>query len=112
MDVIYVILGDKGAIETQFNWLRKGSTFLLFGVCAQGTQLDLEVYQIYKKEITIVSSYLNRFCYARTLKLVNGMSKRYLDFKKLDVGVFKLDQYETALERLRKGELSKVVFEM
>jgi Threonine dehydrogenase and related Zn-dependent dehydrogenases len=107
-----IIIGDKGSIETQFNWLKKGSTFLLFGVCGQGVQLDLEVYQIYKKEITIVSSYLNRFCYARTLKLVNGMSKRYLDFKKLDVGVFKLEQYEAALQKLRQGELSKVVFEI
>lgn len=104
--------GQKEAIETQFKWLRKGSMFLLYGVCAKGVQLDLEVYQIYKKEITLISSYLNRFCYARTLKLVKGMSKRYFDFKKLDVGVFKLEDYESAFEKLRKSELSKIVFEI
>lgn len=104
--------GQKEAIETQFKWLRKGAMFLLYGVCAKGVQLDLEVYQIYKKEITVISSYLNRFCYARTLKLVKGMSKRYLDFKKLDVGVFKLEDYEFAFDKLRKSEFSKIVFEI
>eukprot|EP00111_Clytia_hemisphaerica_P009375 TCONS_00027510-protein len=111
-DLIVDCTGQKEAIETQFKWLRKGATFLLYGVCAQGVNLDLEVYQIYKKEITIVSSYLNRFSYARTLKLVHGMSKRYLDFKKLDVGVFKLKDYEEALEKLQNGEFSKLVFEV
>ena len=39
------------------------------------------------------------------------MSERYLDFKNLDVKCFKLDDYVAAVEALRKGEISKAVFE-
>lgn len=105
------LLGDKKAIETQFKWLRKGSTFLLFGICGKGVELDIEVFQIYKKEITIVSSYLNQFCYARTIKLVHGMTERYLNFDHLDVRCYPLKDYNDALDALKKGDISKAVFE-
>jgi len=39
------------------------------------------------------------------------MSDRYLDFKHLDVGTYSLHDYEAALDALRKGEISKAVFE-
>lgn len=111
-DLIIYCTGDKKAIEAQSKWLRKGATFMLFGVLPKGLNLDLEVYQIYRKEITVLSSYLNPFTYAHTLKLVNKMSKRYLDWNKLNVGKFTLAEYETALDKLRRGVLAKVVFEM
>jgi len=104
-------LGNKKAVEEAFRWLRCGATFVLFGVCGKGTPVSLEAYQIYRKEIRIVSSFLNRFSYARTVNLVHHMSDRYLDFKHLDVGTYSLHDYEAALDALRKGEISKAVFE-
>lgn len=95
----------------EFKWLRKGATLVLFGVCGQGVDVSMEAYDIYSKELRIVSSYLNKFTYSRTVNLVHQMSDRYLDFKHLDVGTYSLHDYEAALEALRKGEISKAVFE-
>lgn len=99
------------AVTSLFNFLRKGATLVLFGVVGKGTMVDFKQYDIYRKEIKIVSSFLNRFSYARTVQLVHNISERYLDFKHLDVGEFGLHDYEAALESLRKGEISKAVFE-
>jgi len=110
-DVIVDCTGNMKAVEAEFKWLRKGATYVLFGVCGQGVEVHFEPFQLYKKEITIVSSYLNRFCFARTVELVHNMSERYLSFKHLDVGTYKIQDYEAAMEALRKGEISKAVFQ-
>ena len=109
--ILFFILGNKMAVTSLFNFLRKGATLVLFGVVGKGTMVDFKQYDIYRKEIKIVSSFLNRFSYARTVQLVHNISDRYLDFKHLDVGEFSLHDYEAALESLRKGEISKAVFE-
>lgn len=106
-----LFLGNMKAVESEFKWLRKGATYVLFGVCGQGVEVHLEPFQVYKKEIKIISSYLNRFCFARTVQLVHNMSERYLSFKHLDVGTFSLHDYEAAFEALKKGEISKAVFQ-
>ena len=103
--------GNKYAVKDQFKWLRMGGTFVLFGVCGQGVEVGFEAQDIYRKELRIVSSYLNKFTYSRTVNLVHQMSDRYLDFKHLDVGTFSLHDYEAALDALRRGEISKAVFE-
>ena len=103
--------GNKRAVEDAFRWLRHGATFVLFGVCGKGVQVSFEAYQIYQKELRIVSSFLNRFSYARTVNLVHHMSERYLDFKQLDVESYSLHDYEAALDALRNGRISKAVFE-
>ena len=109
--ILFFILGNKMAVTSLFNFLRKGATLVLFGVVGKGTMVDFKQYDFYRKEIKIVSSFLNRFSYARTVQLVHNISDRYLDFKHLDVGEFSLHDYEAALESLRKGEISKAVFE-
>ena len=109
--ILFFILGNKMAVTSLFNFLRKGATLVLFGVVGKGTMVDFKQYDIYRKEIKIVSSFLNRFSYARTVQLVHNIFDRYLDFKHLDVGEFSLHDYEAALESLRKGEISKAVFE-
>ena len=106
-----MISGNKRAVEDAFRWLRHGATLVLFGVCGKGVQVSFEAYQIYQKELRIVSSFLNRFSYARTVNLVHHMSERYLDFKHLDVESYSLHDYEAALDALRNGRISKAVFE-
>ncbi|XP_066931972.1 uncharacterized protein [Clytia hemisphaerica] len=110
-DVIVDCSGNKRAVEDAFRWLRHGATFVLFGVCGKGVNVSFEGYSIYQKELRIVSSFLNRFSYARTVNLVHHMSDRYLDFKHLEVASYSLHDYEAALDALRKGVISKAVFE-
>lgn len=83
---------------------------VFFGVVGQETNVSFEPYQIYSKEITIVSSYLNPFCYAQTVNLLHNMSERYLDLKKLGIVIYSLHDYEAAFAALDQFEITKAVF--
>ena len=111
-DLIVDCTGVPRAVEKEIGWLRKGATLVMFGCCPKGANIGFEPYKIYAKEVQIVSSYLNKYTFPRTIKLVQDMSERYLDWKKLVVGTYKLQDYEAAFEALRKGEISKAVFEL
>eukprot|EP00794_Sanderia_malayensis_P012179 gene12179-13436_t len=110
-DLIVDCTGYPPAVECELKWLRKGATIVLFGVCPQGKIVHFEPYSVYAKEIKIVTSYLNRFTFPRTVKLVHDMSERYLKWEVLDVKAFQLQDYEAAFDALRKGSISKAVFE-
>lgn len=110
-DVIVDCTGFPAAIEQQLGWLRKGATIILFGVCPKGTNVKVEPFVVYKKEIKVVTSYLNRFTFPRTIKLVHDMSERYLDWNVLDVQAYQIHDFEAAFAALKKGEISKAVFE-
>jgi len=110
-DVIVDCTGFPAAIEQQMRWLRRGATIVLFGVCPKGTHVKFEPFAVYKKEVKVVTSYLNRYTFPRTIKLVHDMSERYLDWNVLDVRAFQIHDYEAAFASLRKGEISKAVFE-
>ena len=110
-DVIIDCTGFPAAVEEELRWLRKGATIVLFGVCPKGKIVNFEPFNVYAKEIKVVTSYLNRFTFPRTIKLVHDMSERYLDWNVLDVKAFQLQDYEAAFAALRKGEISKAVFE-
>jgi len=40
------------------------------------------------------------------------MSEQYLNYDKLGIKVFSLSQYKEALDILKRGEISKVIFKL
>ena len=110
-DVIVDCTGFPAAIEQQFKWLRKGATIVLFGVCPKGKSVSFEPFAVYTKEIKVVTSYLNRFTFPRTVKLIHDMSERYLNWNVLDVKSYQVHDFEAAFAALKKGIISKAVFE-
>ena len=106
------LIGSKKIIEHELKWLRKGGTLVLFGLSAKGTFVSLDVYQIYQKEIKIVSSCLSKFSYSRAVNLVHNMSSKYLSWEILGLKNFHLHDYEAAIEALANGEVTKAVFDM
>ena len=48
---------------------------------------------------------------ARAVSLASSMADRYIDLDRLGAETFKLDDYEAAMEKLKRGEISKAVFE-
>lgn len=110
-DVIIDCTGNPRAVEFELRWARKGSTIVLFGVCPKGDVINFEPFDVYAKEIKIVHSYLNKFTYPRTIKLVNAMADKYLDWDVLGVKTFQIQDYEQAFDAMEKGSISKAVFE-
>lgn len=55
---------------------------------------------------------INPFCFPKAIGLVESMGKTYLDFDKIGIKTFKLDQYEEAIEELKKGSIPKAMFKL
>ena len=66
--------------------------------------------EIFAKELTLFGALVNPFTYKRAVALAATMAERYLDMEKLGVQIFRLDEYQSALERLSKGSIAKAMF--
>jgi hypothetical protein len=53
---------------------------------------------------------INPFTYGRSVALASNMGSRYLDMTRLGIEVYKLQDYKAAIEKLKKGDISKVMF--
>ena len=86
---------------------------LVFGCCAAGKTIPFEPYQLFYKELTVLGSFINPFCFEDTMELLEKLAaNNYLDYNKLGIKTFDLSQYEDALECLKKGEASKAMFKV
>jgi len=110
-DVIIDCTGAPAAIEQAFQWLRRGGKFLLFGCCPQESEIKLNPFEIYYKELKIIGSLINPYTFPKALSLVKDMSS-YLDYDKLGVKTYQLQDYPEALDALKSGRISKAVFQV
>ena len=86
---------------------------MLFGCCPQKSEIKIDPFEIYNKELTIVGSHINPNTFPKAIKMVKEMGELgYLDFDKLCTKKFTLQDYPAALEALKKGEIAKAVFEV
>ena len=111
-DVIIDCTGSAVAIQQAFRWLRRGATFCIFGCCPKTSEIKLNPFDIYFKEIKLIGSLINPFTFPRAIQLVQDMGKDYLSYQKLGVEMFKLEDYAQALATLKSGKISKAVFEI
>ncbi|XP_043289050.1 D-arabinitol dehydrogenase 1-like [Venturia canescens] len=104
--------GSGPAMEAAVPLLRRGGRLCVFGVANPNATLTLKPFEIYMKELTVMGVNINPFTFPKGLALVQAMADRYLNYEKLGIRVYKLSQHREALEALKNGEASKVVFKM
>jgi len=110
-DVIIDCTGAPKAIEQAFNWLRKGARFLVFGCCPKEGEIKVNPFQIYYKELKIIGSLINPYTFPDAISMVHNMDK-YLVYESLGIKMFHLQDYETALQALKTGTITKAIFEV
>jgi len=112
-DIIVDCTGSPKAIEQQFLYTRKGSKLVIFGCCPGKSQIRIDPFEIYSKELVIVGSHINPNTFPKAIKMVKEMGALgYLDFGKLCTKKFTLQDYPAALDALKRGEIAKAVFEV
>lgn len=111
-DAIIDCTGAPKAIEQAFKWTRYGAIFVLFGCCPKNSQITLNPLDIAMKELKIIGSLINPFTFPRAIQVVQDMAEKYLNYDKIGVQLFKLENYMQALASLRKGQIAKAVFEI
>ncbi|KAK0167273.1 hypothetical protein PV327_004695 [Microctonus hyperodae] len=102
--------GSGPAMESAIPLLKRGGRLCVFGVAHPNATLTLSPFQIYMKELNVVGVNINPFTFPKALGLVRAMVDRYLNYERLGIGIYKLSDYNEALEALRMGEISKAVF--
>jgi threonine dehydrogenase-like Zn-dependent dehydrogenase len=88
-----------------------GGKCLLFGCYPQDSEVKLNPYDIYSKELRIYGSQANPFTFPQAIQLVRDMTELYFDFDKLGINLFQMTKYESALAALTKERVEKIVFE-
>ena len=110
-DVVIDCSGSPQAIQQAFEWLRFGATFLCFGMSPKESEISINALDIMSKELKLVGSVINPFTFEPSINVVENMAK-YLDYDKLGVKVFTLQDYPAALRSLKERVASKSVFKL
>ncbi|XP_037094110.1 D-arabinitol dehydrogenase 1-like [Pollicipes pollicipes] len=110
LDYVVDCSGYAPAVEEAFQWLRKGGHLCIFGVAPPTARISIAPNQMFHKELKILGTLTNPFCYPKATALTAAMGMRYLSYEKLAIQTFDLKDYEKALSSLASGVISKAVF--
>lgn len=106
-DVIIDCSGSPQAIQSAIHSINPLGKVLFFGVCPEGSRMEIEPFQIFKKELNLIGSVINPFTFSRALALI---SQILLPIEKLGVHFFNLQDYREAIRVALSGEAAKVMF--
>lgn len=95
IDTVIECVGLPNTIENAIEWAGKGATIMLFGLTGPDACVNIKPDLIFKKELTVTSSFINPYTYDRAIKLLE--SKR-IDVKPLIKNIISLDELKEALE--------------
>ena len=112
IDVIIDCTGNPKALENAISYVARGATILVFGCAPVGQPMKICPEEIFSKELTIMGTMINPYTYGRTVALVENMGDRYLNMQKLGIEIHSLQNYKAAMEKLKCGEISKVMFDI
>jgi len=107
-DIVIDCTGAAPAIRDGLARVGRGGTFLQFGVSAYDARVEIEPYEIYRREITITGSMavLHSFDRAGELMAAGVLAPEIFISHR-----FPLDSYPQALEQFRAGVGRKTVVE-
>ena len=97
------IASDKAKLnEDAIDMVRKGGTVMIFGVPSKGTKLDLDMSEIYSKEITLVTSYAASD--KDTKDALNLITSSQIDVKQLITHTYHIVDSQKAFDHARSGD--------
>ena len=102
VDVVIVATSSMKALQDAVNFVRKGGTIVMFGVPSKGAMIDLDMSNIYSKEITIVTTYAASDF--DTKDALEKISQKKINVKELITHKYQLDECQKAFEHARSGQ--------
>jgi len=72
VDNIIDATGNAVAVAQAIPWVRKGGTFMIFGVCAEDTKISLSPFEIYQREMKITAAKMPPGTFDRSAKLLES----------------------------------------
>ena len=109
-DLIVDATGNKEVLHEVFLWLRRRGKINIFGLYNKNDTSTINPSEFVLREVSIVGSLLNCFTHPQAVRLTADMGERYLDYSKLGIELFSLDEHQRAFKELQSGRISKAVF--
>ncbi|XP_028127950.1 uncharacterized protein LOC114324346 [Diabrotica virgifera virgifera] len=104
--------GNAAVMEYSVKLLRSGGTFLCFAVAPPDAEIKVNTYEMFMKETRIMGVKINPFSFLNAIRLIHAMEDRYLQYEKLGIKTYKLEEYDLALQDLKTGKVLKAVFKL
>jgi L-iditol 2-dehydrogenase len=102
VDLALVSTGNEKALSQAFASVRKGGRILLFGAPSQGASYQLDVSELFSRQITLLSSYS---CVEAELEEAIGLlSQKRLDLRSLISDRFKLRDADKAMDHAKSSK--------
>ena len=101
VDVSIVATSSLAALQDAISMTRKGGTVMMFGVPSRGASINLDMADIYSREITLVTSYAASD--RDTADALRMIESRRLDVGRLVTNRYDLSDSQKAFEHARTG---------
>jgi D-arabinitol dehydrogenase (NADP+) len=106
-DIIIDATGKSSVVQQCFDYAKKGSKIVLYGVCPEDDRISISPYEVFQKEYKILGSFAQTHCFDRA---IDALQRGVVKVKGLITHAFPLDQYGKALEIVSNpGKKLKVV---
>ncbi len=105
--VVIECVGNTPAVQSAFDFAKKGATVVLFSVPKVDATFPLPLFDVYKKELTIKGSFVNPDTHERAVQLLNAGK---LSFDPIVTHRFPLDKMaEDIAEQMGSASIKVVV---
>ncbi|RDX45159.1 NADP+-dependent D-mannitol dehydrogenase [Lentinus brumalis] len=104
-DVVVEATGSASVAELAINYVRRGGTLLLYSVYDSKALVSYSPSKIFTDEIKIIGTFAQAHCFARAVAYLDSGKIRV---KGLVTDVFKLSEYQKALDKMRSRDAGKI----
>ena len=102
VDLVIIATGNLKALLDAINFVRKGGTVIVFGVPSKGAKIDLDMSDVYSKNITIINTYAASDI--DTKEALEMISTKKINVKQLITHKYNLSDVQKAFEHAKTGK--------
>ena len=102
VDVVIIATGNLKVLHDAINFVRKGGTIIIFGVPSKGDKIDLNMSDVYSKNITIINTYAASDI--DTKEALEMISTKKINVKQLITHKYNLSDVQKAFEHAKTGK--------
>jgi len=95
------VTGDPDAVAMGIRLTRKGGTMMIFGVCPEGSTMQVDPYEVYLKEMKIIGSKMPPFSLGRAVRLIESGR---IDYDRIVSHLMPLEKLPEALDLFVNGK--------
>ncbi|KAF8970231.1 chaperonin 10-like protein [Flammula alnicola] len=104
-DVVVEATGVEKVANESINYVRRGGTLMIYGVYENKALVHWPPSKIFGDEIKIIGSFSQTFCFPRAVAYLDGGK---INVKGMVTDIFKLDDYQAALDKMNSRTALKI----